>query len=371
MKATTKRLLSNLGLSLFSNERAIEGAKTAPWWIAVILFVIGTFLPVIPIMVTQGKTYGAEYVSSYVYGYDSQLTKTFIDIDANGYKFKMQNHELLAYKDGTLIENTAALDENSVSKDLTPIGTYEIQTTIEGSGSYKTRKLNVYYSDRSYNNKADGDYTIAKMISKIEGTQYVLNLPEILVYTGQDEFSGSAKYIPSYLILYKTGFYSTIYKTDTTTKGSSTYSGNDWKKFDNSEDFLGSIINIEGKEKDIKNLDYVNAVMDNWKSVANKAYENQKVITFWSVSGIFYGIFFGLTFFMGLMMFLLTRGKNNPNRGLRFDTCEWIAGWIVLAPALLAMIVGFIFAAAQQVAFIILIGLRTMWLAMRQLNPKY
>ena len=209
------------------------------------------------------------------------------------------------------------------------------------------------------------------MIKKIEATQYVLNLPEILVYTGQDEFSGSAKYIPSYLILYKSGFYSGIYKTDSTTKASGTYAGMDWKKFNDSEDFLGDIINIEGKDKDVKNLEYVNAVMGNWKNVANKAYENQKVVTFWSVSGIFFGIFFGLTVFMGLMMFLLTRGKNNPNRGLRFDTCEWIAGWIVLAPGLLAMIVGFIFAAAQQVAFIVLIGLRTMWLAMRQLNPKY
>ena len=124
-------------------------------------------------------------------------------------------------------------------------------------------------------------------------------------------------------------------------------------------------------DKDIRSIDYVSKVMANWKSVANKAYDNQKVKTFWAVSGIFYGIFFGLNIFMGLMMFLLTRGKNNPNRGLRFDTCEWIAGWTCMAPGLLAMIVGFIFPAAQQIAFIVLIGLRTMWLSMRQLNPRY
>lgn len=370
MKATTKRLLSNLGLSLFSNERAIEGAKTAPWWIALILFLVGTFLPVIPIMVSQGKTYGAEYVSGYVYGYDQHLTKTFIDMESNGYKFKIQNHELLAYKDDVLLENTSALGDNEVSKDLTPIGTYNITTTTE-DGTFKTRKLNVYYTDRSYNKKADGDYTVTNMLKKIEATQYVANQPEVTIYSNQDEYKETAKYIPSYLVLYKTGFYSSIYKTDTTTKATACYGGNDWKKFDNTDDFLGDIINIEGLAKDIRNADYVSKVMNNWKVVTNKAYENQKVITFWTVSGIFYGIFFGLTVFMGLMMFLLTRGKNNPNRGLRFDTCEWIAGWICVAPAILAMIVGFIFTAAQQIAFIVLIGLRTMWLAMRQLNPKY
>lgn len=370
MKASTKRTLSNLGLSLFNNERAIEGAKTAPWWIAVILFVIGTFLPVIPIMVSQGKTYGSEYLSGYVYGYDQQLTSTFTSIANDNYKFKIQDQQLLAYKDDTLLENTSALDANDVSKDLTPIGTYTVSETVDSS-TFKTRKLNVFYSDRPFSGKSNGDFTIANMIKKIEATQYVLNQPEVTIYTQQDEFASASKYIPSYLILFKTGFYSCIYKTNTTTKGTASYTGNDWKKFENTDDFLGNILKVEGVTADVHDANYVKGVMNNWKLTANKAYENQKVSTFWMVSGIFYGIFVGLTIFMGLMLFLLTRGKNNPNRGLRFDTCEWIAGWIVLSPAILAMIVGFIFPMAQQVAFIVLIGLRTMWLAMRQLNPRY
>ena len=72
---------------------------------------------------------------------------------------------------------------------------------------------------------------------------------------------------------------------------------------------------------------------------------------------------------MGLMMFLLTRGKNNPNRGLTFFiTCK-IDAWITFTPALLGMILGFIWNAAAGLGFIVLIGLRTMWLSMRQLSP--
>ena len=72
---------------------------------------------------------------------------------------------------------------------------------------------------------------------------------------------------------------------------------------------------------------------------------------------------------MGLLMFLLTRGKNNPNRGLTFwITCK-ISAWIDFTPGLLAMILGFIWPAAAGLGYIVLIGLRTMWLSMRQLNP--
>ena len=103
----------------------------------------------------------------------------------------------------------------------------------------------------------------------------------------------------------------------------------------------------------------------------NKAYNKLKNRNFWMITGIFYAIFVILNLFMGFMLWLLTRGKRNPNRGLKIHTCLSIAGWTCFMPGLLAMIFGFLIPAAQQIAFIMLIGLRTMWLAMRQLNPKY
>jgi hypothetical protein len=72
---------------------------------------------------------------------------------------------------------------------------------------------------------------------------------------------------------------------------------------------------------------------------------------------------------MGLMMFLLTRGKRNPNRNLNFWITTKIAAWICFTPAVLAMIVGFVWSAAAGIGFIVLMGLRTMWLSMRQLSP--
>ena len=80
MKDTSKRTLSNVFVGQFSNARAIEGAKTAPWWIAVILFVLGTFLPIVPIMVTQSGAYGAQFISGTLYGYDQTVATTTQDL---------------------------------------------------------------------------------------------------------------------------------------------------------------------------------------------------------------------------------------------------------------------------------------------------
>ena len=55
MKIETRRTVRNLFASIIKNDAAIDGAKTAPWWIALILFFVGSFLPIIPIMVNASK----------------------------------------------------------------------------------------------------------------------------------------------------------------------------------------------------------------------------------------------------------------------------------------------------------------------------
>ena len=86
---------------------------------------------------------------------------------------------------------------------------------------------------------------------------------------------------------------------------------------------------------------------------------------------LFFGIYIALLIIMGLLLWLLTRGKNNVFNYLKFMDTEKMAWWASLAPGILAMIVGFIFNNFAQMAFIILIGLRTMWMAMKQLRPQY
>lgn len=363
MTAKTKYSLKLIFGSLIKNDLAIEGAKTLPWWVAAIMFVIGTFVPVIPIMVNASKTYGASFVASNTYNYDQALVSC-------GVQLKTESLFDLNVENGTLLakhrENATDEWENYTStwvdsKDLTPIATYD--RTFEG---VTTKVLNIYYADRPFSGKVN---SIKSLISDIESQKYVLNTNRI--YNAETDTEVDAKkgvYIPSYLVLYKDGLYSKIYKTGTTTAATSTYGGLDWKhaKFTN---LLEEVVTVENIETNVNNKNYVDASFAKWKVIFNDCYKNQKVNNFWMTSGLYFGIYLVLGVFMGLMMFLLTRGKANPNRGLTFWITTKISWWIDITPGILAMILGFIWGQAAGLGYIVLFGLRTMWLSMRQLSP--
>lgn len=352
MKSETKRTVRNLFASILSNDAAIDGAKTAPWWIAIVLYIVGSFLPIIPIMVNASKTSGDSFISGITYGYDQALATCGVTLKADSYDLVVKNKQLIATKDGKELEQTWV-----DGSDVTPIATYD--TTYEG---VTRRALNVFYSDRPVSGKTN---SVNVLLQTIELTKYVQGTTK--QYNANEDLDAKT-YIPSYILLYKDGMYSKIYKYNTTTASSTTYTQLDWKHTADGS-LLDRVTTVANMEANPSNADYVWCVMNNWKKVFNECYQNQKIRTFWFQSGLYYGIYLVLGAFMGLMMFLLTRGKNNPNRGLNYwVTCK-IDAWITFTPAVLGMILGFIWSAAAGLGFIVLIGLRTMWLSMRQLSP--
>lgn len=393
MKDTSKRTLRNVFVGQFSNARAIEGAKTSPWWIAVILFILGTLLPIIPIMVTQSGAYGAQFISNTLYGYDQTVAQTTYDLAQNENTiYRIVNHQLLKYyKDGSdYKENTQntwvdPIDPTAPAPDMTPIAWYNEKVTVVVEGVEKEglrRRLNVFYTNRPYN--GNGENNIATMLKTLTNRAY--DKESIVPEPINGDIDSNKKdnyYNSSFVLLAKDRIYSYIYKTDTLTLSTYTGTGLDWSYQDDTaatiqnpiKSFFKELALVEGitpaSEANPKNEHYVKGVLENWKTVYNKAYSKLKNRNFWMITGIFYAIFVILNLFMGFMLWLLTRGKRNPNRGLKIHTCLSIAGWTCFMPGLLAMIFGFLIPAAQQIAFIMLIGLRTMWLAMRQLNPKY
>ena len=365
MKEKTKYTLKTFFASLIKNESAIEGAKNAPWWIAIVLFVLGSFLPIIPIMVNASKTYGASFLSGNIYGYEQAITSCSVDLKTNGYKFEVIENELIGYKDDTALTNTWQPREGEeLAADLTPIAHYD--ATVDGC---TVRTFNVFYSSRPYSGKVD---SVVSLISDIDAVKYVKLTNQVYdAETFPEVNAESGTYIPSYLILYKGGIYSKIYKAGTSTAATGSYVGSDWKNHqlvDN--ELLKTVLVVENVSPNVLDTNYVDGVLTNWKNVFNDSYKTQKVKTFWFSSGLYYGIYLVLGVFMGLMMFLLTRGKNNPNRNYTFWLTFKIACWIILSPAVLAMILGFVWSQAAGLGFIVLIGLRTMWLSMRQLNPQ-
>lgn len=362
MKPRTKELLSDLLLSQFSNTRAISAAKTSSFIFAVIFFILGNFLPIIPLMVRAGTAYGASFLSSNTYGLEISMTAQTHEISENYILKVNEQNQLLAYDSSNNLLERSAEDEEK------PLVNHYLN---QNSGQID---LEVFYLNRPETSKDKSVKTVKDFVSVLDEKTYKCGTAEL--YTKTDKDDVTAVYKPSYLILYPKGLVMAVYPDNGTTMAASSFGGSDWKKFEKNVNLLDSLVKVadsDGKDVsyDIRNSTYTDGVLNNWKQVFNKTYENRKVYNFWATSGIYYGIYLTLTIFMGLLIFLLTRGKKNPYNYLSFMTCQTIEAWCCFAPAILGMVIGFIFANFAAMGYIMFLGLRTMWLSMKQLRPQY
>jgi len=109
------------------------------------------------------------------------------------------------------------------------------------------------------------------------------------------------------------------------------------------------------------------ATYDNWVQFFNDSYIVVRRNNTWKQIGIMCGVNGGVLIFMGLMVFLLTRGKNNPFRIYSFWDGQKIAYYCAFTPSLLALL-GFALPQMSLFLFPLTLGIRTMWLSMRTLR---
>lgn len=357
MRQTTKENLKNIFGSLISNQRAIEGSKRNPWWVALIMIIIAVILPIIPLMVNTATSYGAQFVEKNTVNYfENNLVYSTMKLKDLGYNFKINDDkQLLMYQNDVDVTET-----HNSSVDVTPLFSYVNSRTNQYD-------FQVYFSNRPTTSKTTQS-TVSNLIKAIEEKHY---LTGTTIVKSELDKEDSTYYRPSLLILYKAGMYVDIVTPNTTTKLVS--QGCDWKNSPTNVYLLDRLLGegYNNADTDIKNQAYCEGVYKNWKTLFNEGYVDTRNQTLLFTSLIFLGIYFGLTIFMGLMIFLLTRGKRNPFNYLSFMACQKICAWSAVSPALLGMILGFMFSQYAVMFFIILLGVRVMWLTMKQLRPSY
>ena len=113
------------------------------------------------------------------------------------------------------------------------------------------------------------------------------------------------------------------------------------------------------------------AYLDNFKKFSDYAYIDQRTKQTWVSFGIYIGINGGLMLIMGLVTFLMTRGKNNPNKSIKFLECFSMAFWAGLSPAVLSLILGFLVPSFGMMTFLMFYSFRIMFLSMKHLRPAY
>lgn len=348
MKERTKEVLRDGFGSLINNAAALRGAKSGPFWLTLVMFILSLLLPILPIFVTQANTKGSSFFGSNSYSFEKYIPAVGLDLKDNR-KVEFQitpEHQLDITEDGKAVDYTTyssakpfAVYENTVSKQ------YDFVIYVSNEQGSKEKK--------AFN-------------TVVNTTKYKLGTIE-----KSEEKDGT--YIPSYMILFKDAIYVAIYAKDSTTAVTGSYMG-DYKTMEVNDKALTKFLTVkdaDGKEiaASLYDNNYTDGVFKNFKKVMDRSYDTLKIQNMWGTSGIYLGIFAGLSIVMGFIMWIITRGKNNPNNYFTPWLTQKVEARLAFAPAIITMGVGFFFPQYVPIAFIVTLGLRVMWISMKELRP--
>ena len=344
MSPRAKNVLVNSFKGIISNQACVDNGKEAPWWLAILFLLFSVIIPLIPNHVNMNNAYGSSFLKSGTFGLDTGLAKATVQLKADGKKFE--------FSEGLLTYNGTVSDD--------PIYT-----------DTRTKDAGTQYNFLMYYTEKTGD-ELTNFVNLLAEQQFIVDTTTKYDPTTDPE-GEKVRYTPNFLVLTPYTLACAVYKADTTTRAGNTYGGLNWTNTPKTEllaRLTEDVASTSAAQIATKPAE-IEKVYNAWRSVFNETYLEQKNKSKWQTTLIYLGVYSGLMVFLGLMIFLLTRGKNNPFRSLNFWICEKIAFFLGFTPAVLALILGFIFATniIGQMAFIMLISLRIMWASMRQLRP--
>lgn len=337
--------------SLINNEACVEGGRHRPWWISVIMLFISMVLAIGPVFYQTFKKTGSDFVSSQTYNLDTALLRFNEEIE------KHDVNMVVTPVEGS--SNYLEVDQNKWNEAFT----------------YQDPRNNQYHAYQHYNAEGNVDldvYYIPELNSTIIN-EINNNVPGYEIEDNPESLTWK-KRNHSFIIFGKYEIVAYAYNSASSSAVGSSYG--DYKNMEVGFNLKATAF-VTTSDGNVLTLDKVNAsnyntfkegVWENWKAFFNQAYLYNRGELTWRTTLLMFGINLGLTIFMGLMIFLLTRGKTNPFRIYKFMECEFIAGWATLAPGILACILGFILAQFAQLAFPLLLGVRVMWLCMKTLR---
>lgn len=358
MKERTKdRVRDGFGC-LINNAAAIRGAKNGPLWLTIVMFFLSVLLPVLPLFISAMNTNGSAFISSTTFGLEKNITQLATDLKNEGHEFMLdENHEMTVANVNYAEYVTFDSADDTKIADATPLKTYVSTATSQ-------YELVLYVSDLSGNSKQ-----ASNLNTFISNIKYKVNTTDKLDAVNDPE--GTKYYSPTYMIAFKDTIYVVVCYQD---KAVAASMGGNYSNIKPNSTLLATLLTVKDKEgntieANIANLDYCNGVLKNFRSFLNKTYDAIKYKNTFTTSGIYAAIFLGLSLFMGLLMWIMTRGKNNPNNYFTLWLCMKVEARLGLAPALITLVLGLFLTQYASMIFILTLGLRVMWISMKELRP--
>ena len=359
-----KFTLISAGKGIISNQSVIDGSKESPWWVAAIFFAVSVIIPLVPGFAKLSKASGSDFISSVNYGLDNTMASFAFEMNEQDIEFKVSGGTLHYYQN----------DTEKPEGFVTPDEEYIANATHEWA---YTNSATLQYDLRVFFWKGLSTSKLSKYVNQVARQKFVRGTTQL---PSLDPDVTESYYIPNIVIITPKTLAIALYKSNGTKQMATSLGGLDWTNFSKKVgliEFLNKAAVKDGTLDTLDEIGYINQyhaqVLKQVKKVLNNTYLNQKKRSLWTNTGIYAAIYAGIILFLGLMIFILTRGKNNPFKFLNIWQCQKIAWWAAFTPAVLGMVLAFVFSgnAIGQLAFILLVSLRVMWLSMRQLRPVY
>jgi hypothetical protein len=333
--------------SLFSNGPVME-AKNQPWYVALILFFVSILFATYPTFTQINNQEGSNFLSGNTYSIENALVLF---------------SETLKEEDVRLVVTSRT--EGDTTFD-------ELNNQGDAWGSVFTATLPGHptfpYFQYSVNNQVrlrvfyqgeNSDETTGALANAL------LALP-----TGDDT-------IASFLLLGKEAVYMYVYNpaalTANTASGESyvtAFSGtyNEVPIGTNLGNFV--VTDVDGNPITQSDLTlYTRVVFNRWLNFFDQSFSFTKTQLLFVQTGLTFVVNSIMALLMSVVIFIMTRGKNNPNKHFRFSSTMKIGAWSLLSPAILTLVAGALFPEFAGTAFVLFVGLRLMWLSSRYLRP--
>ncbi len=320
--------------TLISNDRVVEVGSTVKWYWTALLFLVSIGLAMIPLTVHTFETRGSSYItnSSYSDSYYLGLQAYVNDETAPDIVFNLPEEG----------ENTATID-GAIESDR--VFVYR-RNVSDGTDATSRLTFTIYFTD-------DNNFD---------------SIRENIVANDVDGNTRNS----SFILFGSSRFYSQAYSSGTN-KQPYTMSG-DYAHFKNL---------TKNNETSISFKNYLSqpyegfealsqdAIFNNYSIIADTIYINNRNMMTGIYSGISLGVNGGLILLMGVILFLMTRSKNNPYKQTKWYKFIGMSIWAGFTPAILTLALGFALAGGYELMiFIFAFGFRGMWLSMRQLRPS-
>lgn len=348
--------------TLFSNEACIEG-REHKWYAPVIVAILAAIIAVIPTftgrMTLQASSF---FTSGYTYDYENAL-KAFAD-QTSSVSMKISAGELSVDETSWKEACVSSMAETPLKDNAESLNFwgyfYKVPVTVTSKTSDDkttvTTTKDKWYCGLAVYLSGDEDavtFANAKLKSYITDPNY-----QIDIATSSDATSTISAFQTNIVVFGKTSFY--MLKG---VNGTSAAKGSVYAKYDSAS--------FEGKDfHDIVKPAEEQTIANAWGNFLNEGYSSTRISLAFSYAGIMLGISVGIIFLMGLLVFIMTRGKNNPFRIYTFWECQKIAYYASMSPAILSLL-AFIPMFSQMTMFLfpMLFILRTTWMSMRSLRP--